>query len=44
MENIENIWNGRIELDKILALLDTKVFCKSINKKSNAYYINYFKF
>ena len=41
---MENIWNGRTELTKILTLLDQKNFCKSISKRSNAYYISYFKY
>ena len=39
---MENIWNGRIELAKILTLMDQQTLCKSIIKRSNAYYISYF--
>jgi len=41
---LEKIWNGRMELAKILTLMDQQPFCKSISKKSNAYYISYFKY
>jgi|ETNmetMinimDraft_26_1059896.scaffolds.fasta_scaffold03658_9 hypothetical protein len=40
---LENIWNGHIELAKILTLMDQQTLCKSIVKRSNAYYISYFK-
>ena len=40
----ENIWNGRIELKKILDLLSQKQFCRSTNNKSNAFYVSYFKY